>query len=365
MANQQSIIVVKKGKKVRHGAHGGAWKIAYADFVTAMMAFFLLLWLLNSVTQEALEGISNYFAPVSVSASDSGSGGVLGGQSLSVDGAGTSSSTPLSQTLDLAPPRAGSGGDSLESAEEVTEREAREKLQAVEQAQFEEAQKAISDAIEESPELKKLADSLQIDNTPDGLRIQLLDMDNFAMFHSGGSEMLPQTRELIAMVSKIILTLPQDLAISGHTDSVPFVTSTGYGNWELSADRANSARRELVFNHIPEDRIAQVVGKAATDPFLPEDPTNASNRRLSIVLLKGTGEPVAVPEDAEEKEAKEDPETKSAISNGKTINGLKKPSQKSETDFLTKEPEVEEPDEPEFTLPGLDKIKQKQLKTSQ
>jgi len=144
MANAGATIVVKKIKKVSGGHSGGAWKIAYADFVTAMMAFFLLLWLLNSVTQEALEGISNYFAPVSVAQSTSGSGGVLGGKVLSVEGAETSQSGQIAKTISMSPPRAGSGG---ETAEEVSERQAREKVEAVEQAEFEQAQEIISEAV--------------------------------------------------------------------------------------------------------------------------------------------------------------------------------------------------------------------------
>ncbi|MBC8239154.1 MAG: hypothetical protein H8E30_01635, partial [Alphaproteobacteria bacterium] len=174
-------IIIKKVKKGGHAAHhGGAWKIAYADFVTAMMAFFLLLWLLNSVTQESLEGLSNYFAPVSVSASTSGSGGVLGGQVMSVDGAGTSSSGQVSNvTVDLPPPQAGSGG---KESSEVTEDAAKKALEEIEEEQFEDAQKKIEASIKASDELEQLKDSLLIENTPEGLRIQLIDQDGLPLF---------------------------------------------------------------------------------------------------------------------------------------------------------------------------------------
>ena len=290
-------IIIKKVKKGGHAAHhGGAWKIAYADFVTAMMAFFLLLWLLNSVTQDSLEGLSNYFAPVSVSASTSGSGGVLGGKVLSEEGAGTSSSGQVSNvTMDLPPPKAGSGGE--ESAS-VTEDVAKKALEQIEEQQFEEAQQKIETSIKASAELEQLKESLLIENTPEGLRIQLIDQDGLPLFSSGGSTMLPHTRKLLSLVAEVVLSMPQQLSISGYTDSVPFQTSTGYSNWELSSDRANAARRGLMDQQVPEDRISRVVGKAATEPLLPEDPTHASNRRLSIVLLRGTGEPIAEKEES-------------------------------------------------------------------
>lgn len=289
-------IIIKKVKKGGHGGHhGGAWKIAYADFVTAMMAFFLLLWLLNSVTQESLEGLSNYFAPVSVSASTSGSGDILGGKTISEDGAGTSSSGQVSNvTMDLPPPKAGSGG---EEAASVTEDVAKKALEAIEEQQFEEAQQKIEEKIKASAEMEQLKDSLTIDNTPEGLRIQLIDQDGLPLFASGGSEMLPHTRKLVKLVAGVINSMPQQLSISGHTDAVPFRTSTGYSNWELSSDRANAARRGLMDENVPFERVSRVVGKAATEPLLPDNPTHASNRRLSIILLRGTGEPM--PEEEE------------------------------------------------------------------
>lgn len=288
----QSIIIKKVKKGGRGGHHGGAWKIAYADFVTAMMAFFLLLWLLNAVSQDSLEGISNYFAPVSVSESTSGSGGVLGGQVLSEEGAGTSSSSSSSSvTLDLPPPSAGSGGEDQSSSENVTEDVAKKALEQLEQQQFDAAKEQIEQAIEADESLEQLKHSLKIEDTPEGLRIQLVDQDGLPMFQSGGSGMLSHTQKLMALVAKVVKTMPQQLSISGHTDSVPFTTPQGYSNWELSSDRANSARRALIDQGVPYDRVSRVIGKADTEPLLPDNPTHATNRRLSIVLLRGTGEP--------------------------------------------------------------------------
>ena len=264
-------IIIKKVNKGGHAHHGGAWKIAYADFVTAMMAFFLLLWLLSSVTQEQLEGISNYFDPTDVTeAQFSGSGGLLGGKTVTEEGAATDSIT-----MDLPPPKAGAGSAAALISENEDE-------------QFEEAKQQIEDALQSLPNLKKLAESLMIENTPEGLKIQLIDQDGLALFPSGSAKMYLHTRRLIEVVSKVIMSLPQQISISGHTDAVPFLASGGYSNWELSSDRANSARRELLHFKVPAKRYSRVVGKAATEPLLPDDPKNSRNRRLSIILLRGT-----------------------------------------------------------------------------
>lgn len=287
-------IIIKKINKGHEGHHGGAWKIAYADFVTAMMAFFLLLWLLNSVTQEQLEGISNYFAPVTASTSTSGSGDILGGKTITEEGASENSTSRDAVTVDLPPPKAGSGGEteseedgsSSSSNEDPTE----EQMKKVEEEQFEKAKEELEETIASIPQMKQLAESLLIDNTPEGLRIQLIDQDGLALFPSGGADMYLHTKKLIELVAKVIVEMPQKISISGHTDGVPFVSDSGYSNWELSADRANSARREVQHFNVPEERISRVVGKAATEPLLPDDPNNSRNRRLSIILLRGTGD---------------------------------------------------------------------------
>jgi chemotaxis protein MotB len=243
-------IIIKKIKKGGHGHHGGAWKIAYADFVTAMMAFFLLLWLLNSVTQEQLEGISNYFAPVSASKSTSGSGDILGGKTISEPGASQSSTSRDSVSVDLPPPKAGKGsqenqGASENKAESTQGEASEEALKQAEQQQFEKAKQDLKNTIAGIPNMKRLQESLMIDNTPEGLRIQLVDQDGLAMFPSGSAEMYLHTRRLLELVANVVASMPQQISVSGHTDAVPFVSDTGYSNWELSADRANSARRAL------------------------------------------------------------------------------------------------------------------------
>ncbi|HEY9162968.1 MAG TPA: flagellar motor protein MotB [Magnetovibrio sp.] len=290
MADQQPIIIKKVKKGGGGGHHGGAWKIAYADFVTAMMAFFLLLWLLNAVSQEQLEGIADYFAPTVSSTSQSGSGQILGGTTVAVDGALEDTVSRPSVTMDLPPPKAGSGGEAMQDAPVQAEVDATEAKKQAEQTQFEEAQKDMQEALKSLPEFQQLAQSLMIDNTEEGLRIQIVDQDGLAMFPSGRATLYDHTEKVLGLVVSVINKMTQKIAISGHTDSVPMGGGQDYTNWELSTDRANAARRYLLSAGVPEERLARVVGRAATEPLLPDDPTNARNRRLSIVLMRGTGE---------------------------------------------------------------------------
>jgi chemotaxis protein MotB len=289
MAEGQSIII-KRVKKVAGGHHGGAWKVAYADFVTAMMAFFLLLWLLNAVTQEQLVGISDFFAPTMASTSSNGAGGILGGQVIG-EGAQTSQHSSPSLVDHLPPSSIGQGGDDLatnatEPAEGMGEKGFKEQMAAREQQKFEKAKEMLENALKGIPELKPFQGSMMVDNTPEGLRIQITDQDGLAMFPPGSSAMYGHTRALIDMVSRIVNQLPNKIAITGFTDATPFRDPSGYTNWELSADRALASRRTLVAAGVPENRIDRVVGKADTEPLLPQDPKAPRNRRIGIVLLR-------------------------------------------------------------------------------
>jgi len=301
-------IIVKKIKKGGHGHHGGAWKVAYADFVTAMMAFFLLLWLLNATTEEQKMGIADYFSPASVSDPNSGSGGVLGGVTVSVDGAKVSAggpsdggatlpvpptSTPRSSSESDAPPTEVPSEDS--TTKEVSKETVDQLLARREQEQFEAAADALRQAIESVPELEALQKSLLIDQTPEGMRIQLIDQSGLTMFASGSAEPNEHLVRLIGLVSQVITRLPNKISVSGHTDSQPFRGGNGYTNWELSSDRANAARRLLIGASLDQGRISNVQGRAATEPLLPDDPTNASNRRISIVLLRENTAPAPAP----------------------------------------------------------------------
>ena len=284
-------VFIKRIKKVEGGAHGGAWKIAYADFVTAMMAFFLLLWLLNSVTQEQLEGISNYFAPASVSATTSGAGGILGGQTMSEEGSEVSARAKPTVSLALPPPKTGLGGESAADAppEQSKEEASKEQLKKAEEKQFDEAKQELEKALSQTAALEELKKSLLVDNTAEGLRIQIVDQKGLPLFQSGSPAPLPRAVELLKLVKIVVDKLTQKISISGHTDAVKFGSGGDYTNWELSVDRANSARRILLDLGLSEERLSRVVGKSSTELLLKDKPKDPQNRRLSIVMLRGTG----------------------------------------------------------------------------
>ena len=275
-------IIKKIIKKGGHGHHGGAWKIAYADFMTAMMAFFLLMWLLNAVTEKQLQGLANYFAPTTASTSQSGAGGILGGK---VIGEGVLTSNSSSSFTPILPPPTFNNGEN--NQDQPVDQEDLQRAQAEqEQQQFEETAAEIQQAVSGIPELRSLAKNLLIDNTPEGLRIQIVDQDGNAMFPSGSSRMNPNMRKLLGLVATAIKDVPKEIAIAGHTDSTKYADPNGYGNWELSADRALASRRALVEMGFPEKRVQRVVGRADMDPLVAEDLNNPQNRRISIVLLR-------------------------------------------------------------------------------
>ena len=294
MADAAQPIIIKKVKGGGHGHHGGAWKVAYADFVTAMMAFFLLLWLLNATTEEQKRGIADYFAPASVSHSQSGSGGVLGGTVISLNGVLTANGGPTDGASTPEMPEkpaeeAGADPDAEPVASdptEMTEKQLAEEMAKREQEQFEQAEKALHQAIESIPELAQLKDSVLIDQTQEGLRIQLADQEGTSMFPLGGTEPNENMQRLIGLVTTVVAKLPIRISVSGHTDNLAYRAANGYTNWELSADRANAARRLLINKGLAPGRVALVQGRAETEPLLPEEPGSPRNRRISIVLLR-------------------------------------------------------------------------------
>ena len=285
-------IIIKKVIKKGGGHHGGAWKVAYADFVTAMMAFFMLLWLLNVVTDEAKDVISSYFDPSNprIAMEKSGAGGVLGGLSVAQQG----SMAQTAQALN-APSLSGFSGvddageadaDEFESKQEALEA-LEEQLREKENMEFAEAVAKLEDSIKFEKELQEMAENLKIDMTPEGMRIQLIDQEDRPLFPRGGTEMFDYTETLLTAVSSIILSLRQDISIRGHTEGVDeSALETNYSNWELSADRANAARRVLQEAGLPEYRIASVIGKADRELFIKTDPYDARNRRISIIILR-------------------------------------------------------------------------------
>ncbi len=281
-------IIIKKVIKVSGGHHGGAWKVAYADFVTAMMAFFLLMWLINMTSPEQKMGVADYFAPASTSKATSGSGGVLGGTQIGEDGAKSSGADGKRNTkpepTTFTDPSKGTSSDE-NSEPEISESALDEALSRRETMAFQSAAESLRQAMQDLPELAELSKSLQIDQTPEGLRIQIVDQEGLSMFESGSTKPKPRTVALLRAVAQIINNLPNRITISGHTDSAP-TSSNNESNWNLSFGRADAARKILRNNQVPANRIFSVIGKAGSEPLYPDDPFMAGNRRISIVLLR-------------------------------------------------------------------------------
>lgn len=289
-------ILIKRVKKGGDdGHHGGAWKVAYADFTTAMMAFFMLLWLLNVSDKETLDGLADYFSPTSATASgNSGAGGVLGGTSMASEGAQSSGAVavrlpgppPTSQNNDRKLGR--SDGDvqhqSSDMSSTINERES-EVFKAIAEQ--------IKQAIQDSPELAQHEDQVLIEETPDGMAIQIVDKDGRAMFRPGTANLYGYASRLIGQIGDVVEVLPNRVSIHGHTDAGRFSAGAEYTNWELSADRANSARRVLRQTGVSTDRFSEVAGKADTEPMFPDSPDRPENRRITVLVLREA--PVVAP----------------------------------------------------------------------
>lgn len=295
----QQPIVVKKIKKGGGGAHGGAWKLAYADFVTAMMAFFLLMWLLGSTTQADLKGIAEYFeSPLKVSMlGGSGSGDAT---SL-IPGGGEDLTRTVGQVARGEKPE---HHKKMKSAQvDPADRE------KAERARFEEAKQRIEALIEANPTLRQFKNQLLLDITSEGLRIQIVDERNRPMFDSGAATLKSYTREILHAVASSLNGIDNRISLSGHTDATPYAGGDkGVGNWELSAGRANACRREMVLAGLTEAKIARVVGLAATVPIDVKNPYAAINRRISIVVMnRHTEEMLAQAGQTLDKDAKTSP----------------------------------------------------------
>ena len=294
------VIIIKRVKKAAHGHHGGSWKVAYADFVTAMMAFFLLMWLINTTTPEQKRGIADYFAAQNVSKTTSGAGGVLAGKVFGQEGAREGGSmapvtklTPPKPTQEKRSKAEGTAkGGSTEAEGQASQSQQRSddrmerQMPSAEQRQFEQAQISIRQAIQQMPDIAELSHSIVMTQTPEGLNIQLVDETGQAMFQPGTANLYPRSRALLQQVAKIVDRLPNRIAITGHTDAAKFVGPNGTTNWELSAARANAARTVLELEGLDSDRVFEVSGKAGSDPLLPDDPYASSNRRISILLMR-------------------------------------------------------------------------------
>jgi len=286
MAYGDAPILIKRVKKVQgHAHHGGAWKVAYADFVTAMMAFFLLMWLINTTSPDQKRGIADYFAPASVSQSTSGSGALLGGTSLGETGPKSEGSQSVVQQLaPEAPPKDKSSKSSSDSAAAAAEQQAmRDALKRREDDEFSSAAQSLKQAMQTLPELAELSKQLLVDQTPEGLRIQLVDQEGRAMFEPGSAQPNARARLLLQTVAKVIVQLNNRITIAGHTSAS--LKPVG-DDWNLSAARANASRAILQGAGVNPDRVYQVAGKANSDPLFADDPTLPGNRRIAIVLLR-------------------------------------------------------------------------------
>ncbi|MBJ7485740.1 flagellar motor protein MotB [Brevundimonas sp.] len=287
-ASDRPIIIKKVKKVVGGGHHGGAWKVAYADFVTAMMAFFLLMWLINTTDPEQKRGIAEYFAPASVSQTTSGSGGILGGTSLGDDGAKSSGSMSVLQQMapeapQDVPPDAGQSQNVASASDEAL----RAEIARREAAEFQSAAESLRQAMQRMPELAELSKQMIIDQTPEGLRIQLVDQEGRSMFEQNSARPNARAQVLLRAISSVINRLPNRISITGHTSAVAGSGRASVAtDWPLSAERANASRQILQTAGVDGDRVYSVAGKAGSDPLYPDDPSLAGNRRIAIVLLR-------------------------------------------------------------------------------
>jgi chemotaxis protein MotB len=296
MAGDGPLIIKRIKKTGGEGHHGGAWKVAYADFVTAMMAFFLLMWLINTTTPEQKRGIADYFAAQNISRSQSGAGGVLGGVVFGTDGARAGGrvtvpnkvAQPSTQASNQGQAKGGAseGNDTAAQSQMQSDDQMQRQMPSVEDHQFESAEISLRQAMQQMPDIAELSRNVIVEKTPEGLNIQLTDQDGQSMFQTGTATLTPKARLLLEQVAKIVDRLPNRIVITGHTDAQAFVGANGMTNWELSAARANSARAVLALQGLASDRIYSVAGKAGTDPLLPDNPLASANRRIGILLMR-------------------------------------------------------------------------------
>jgi len=283
-------IVIKRIKKSAGGHHGGAWKLAYADFVTAMMAFFMLMWLLGSTANGDLKGIADYFLnPMKV--------GMSGGS-----GAGDAHSILSGGGNDLTK----RGGQVKKGELEPQKKAANTKDARVQSKEFEQQEKAtlgelkknIEKLIESNSTLRQFKNQLLIDVTPEGLRIQIIDEQNRPMFDTSSAELKPYSKVILREIGRALNAVPNKVSFSGHTDAAQFGGGEkGFSNWELSANRANASRREMILGGMDENKVLRVVGLSSTVLFDKNDPLSSANRRINIVVLNKRTEEAMLQED--------------------------------------------------------------------
>ncbi|MEL1265328.1 flagellar motor protein MotB [Pseudoxanthomonas putridarboris] len=290
MSEQRPTIIVRRVKKVaRGGHHGGSWKVAYADFVTAMMAFFLVMWLMGATTNKERAAISEYFRNPSP----------LTGKSFSPapgpagPGGASTSMIKLGGTMDI--PR-GDANDPFARPPADAQALSEQQQKAQEKQRLETLMQALEEAIGKSQALEPFKDQLLLDLTPEGLRIQIVDQQNRPMFDLGSTTLKPYTQAILAELAGFINQVPNRVSITGHTDITAYAGNRGYTNWELSAERANAARRALVAGGMHEDKVSRVVGLSSSVLFDKQNPQNPINRRISIVVMTRAAEAEAAGE---------------------------------------------------------------------
>lgn len=268
-------IVIKRVKKVVGGAHGGAWKLAYADFVTAMMAFFLLMWLLGSTSKGDLKGIADYFQNPLMIANKGGAGS--GDSSSVIQGGGKDLTRQSGQVKQ---------GDIDTKTKTINLKETTAEFKRKEREALEGMKAKIEKLMTETPQLQPFKNQILLDITAEGLRIQIVDEQNRPMFDTSSAELKPYSKEILRQIGKVLNGVPNRISLAGHTDAAQFSGGEkGFSNWELSANRANASRRELIVGGMDEPKILRVVGQSSTVLFDKNDPLNPSNRRISIVVL--------------------------------------------------------------------------------
>jgi len=279
-------IIVKKIIEAGHGGHhGGAWKVAYADFVTAMMAFFLLLWIIGATTEKQRKGIADYFSPtlVEMKLKSAGSNGVFGGDSVvAKDDYPHKASQTGSRSLTI--PKDATGGAAVASAAERMR----------DRVRFGFLKKQIMQRIMSDKRLQKLAQNIRFTDTREGLRIDLVDKSDFSMFAIGTDSLLPEARALMGQVAQVIAGVPNGVIVRGHTDALPYAAGRSVNNWTLSSARAEATRRALAEAGVPGDRFNRIEGVADREPFIPSDRYDPRNRRMSITLAFSGQDPGAV-----------------------------------------------------------------------
>jgi chemotaxis protein MotB len=278
MAGKEASIIIKKVKKGGHaGHHGGAWKVAYADFVTAMMAFFLLLWLLQATAQSQKEGIAEYFTPT-IGVRDSAGIGFKGGKTSYDEGRKVEERSPPGIMVGRMPQ-----GPTAQKQEKQSPVESESDSYL-----FEKGEKSIKQAMEEDPNFQEFKDNVIVEQTPEGLKIEIIDDDKLPMFEQKGTQLTQAGEKLLRKMAQIIKEMPNRVSITGHTEATNYVESAQYTNWELTADRANAARRFLMTTDMEPTRVAKITGRADQELLDEKHPTSARNRRVTLILLRAS-----------------------------------------------------------------------------